>query len=274
MRVLHIWNTAGVAGFIAQAMDELHGTRSKVMMRSSHDPFECTVHGKNYEDRASVFILRCLAHCFFTDVVHVHSMEKLVPWIKRLTRRPVFLHYHGSIIRGLWPEKRRYWRHADEIFVSTSDLLEGAPEGTTYIPNVVNEKLLDQIKFPPRSRFVNGKPVALHDSRWADEEAHEYAEKHGYEILDYSRTLTEGLPHIENLKRLAEYEAYIDVKRDFPGYGDGEILRAHSLTGLEALYLGLNVIRWDGELIDSFPNRHRAEEVVATLYRIYGKYVK
>ena len=271
MKVLHIWNTAGIAGFIAQAMDELHGTRSTVLMRSSCDPYGCTVHGENYEGRASVFLLRCLAQCFFYDVIHVHGLEGLVPWIRMLTRRPVFLHYHGSNIRGLWAEKKRFWKYAHEIFVSTPDLLEGAPEGTTYIPNVVNEKLLDSILVLKKD-YLEG--VALHDRRWADEEAHEYARKHGFEINEYSRTVTEGVPHFDNLKRLAKYEAYIDVKRDFPGYGDGEILRAHSLTGLEALYLGLKVIRWDGELVEGLPNRHRAEEVVATLYKIYGEYVK
>ena len=276
MKVLHIWNTAGIAGFIAQAMDEIHGTKSKVMMRASCDPYGCTVHGENYDERASIFLLRCLAHCFFNDVIHVHGLEGLVPWIRWLTRRPVFLHYHGSDIRGLWADKKRFWKYAHEIFVSTPDLLEGAPEGTTYIPNVVNEELLDYIKYLRRDlgHIKRCAGVALHDRRWADEEAHEYARKHGYEINYYTRTETEGLPHVENLKRLAKYEAFIDVKRDFPGYGDGEILRAHSLTGLEALYLGLKVIRWDGELIDSFPKRHRAENVVGLLYWFYGRYVK
>ncbi len=271
-KVLHIWNTAGVAGFIAKVMDENHGTESKVLMRSSGDPYNCTIKGKNYDERAAVFIARALAHIPFYDIIHVHSLETIIPFIKLVIPwKPLFLHYHGTTIRGLWEEKRKYWRWADEIFVSTPDLCAGAPSRVHWIPNVVNEELCNSTRFHHGPNDFK-KGVALSDSRWADIEAIKFAQAHGYKVEFGYRTLTEGLSHADYLAELVKYPLYIDVKREFPDFGD-QILEAHSLTGLEALFMGRSVIRWDGELIEDFPEHHEARFVVKKLYEIYRRWI-
>lgn len=272
IKILHIWNTAGVAGYIAQAMDHYEGTRSKVLMRSAHDTYGCTIKGKNYDDRAAVFILRALAHSPFYDIIHVHGLEKIIPLIKlAIPWKPLFLHYHGTNIRGLWEEKRKYWRWADEIFVSTPDLLTGAPDKAIWIPNPVNEILCLTTRYHARpDEFRHG--VAFSDSRWAVEEAAELAAHHSLEIEWGHRTLTEGLNHAEYLEYIVDYPVYVDVKRDFPGYGDGSIIEAHSLTALEMLAMGRHVIRWDEELIEDFPAEHNGRAVARKLFEVYGRY--
>lgn len=274
MKVLHIWNTAGVAGFIAKAMDENHPTESKVLMRAACDPYKCTIKGKNYEDRAAVFVARALAHIPFYDIIHVHGLDWLIKWIKlAIPWKPLFLHYHGTNIRGLWEKRRKHWRWADEIFVSTPDLCAGAPSKVIWIPNVVNETLCElTARHAPQIQCKYAE--AFSDSRWAENEAEDLARKHDYRVEFGHRTFTEGIDHSDYLAELVCFPAYIDVKRDFPGYGDGEIIEAHSLTGLEALFMGLEVIRWDGELVEDFPEHHEARFVVKKLYEIYRRYTQ
>ena len=40
LKVLHIWNTAGVGSIIAKYMDKIYGTKSRVVMRKSFDKFD------------------------------------------------------------------------------------------------------------------------------------------------------------------------------------------------------------------------------------------
>lgn len=42
MRILHVWNTAGVASVIAKFMDRLLGTKSLVVHRRAFDLFSVT----------------------------------------------------------------------------------------------------------------------------------------------------------------------------------------------------------------------------------------
>ena len=71
------------------------------------------------------------------------------------------------------------------------------------------------------------------------------------------------------LNRLSRYEYYIDVKKR-----KGKVLEAMSLTGLEALYMGVKVIRWDGKRLYKIPVKHKSERVCKQLNRIYEDLMK
>jgi hypothetical protein len=76
--------------------------------------------------------------------------------------------------------------------------------------------------------------------------------------------------HERFLSFLNEFSVYIDIKRDFYSVpGSDVILRAHSLTGLEALGLGLTVYNWDGEESDIDISKHRPENVIPILWTVY-----
>ena len=71
--------------------------------------------------------------------------------------------------------------------------------------------------------------------------------------------------HIDFIKQLSLYEHYIDVKRH-----DGEVLRAYSLTGIEALYLGVKVINWENKLKSKLPNAFLPYNIAKKIIRVYG----
>ena len=87
--------------------------------------------------------------------------------------------------------------------------------------------------------------------------------------LNIHRAESEPTNHIDYLKSLSRYEYYIDVKKR-----EGKVLEAISLTGLEALYMGVKLIRWDGERIYRFPSKHYSINVCNQLNRIYEGLMK
>ena len=95
MKILHIWNTAGVASIIAKYMDKLFGTVSSVVMRKRYDKFGLTTYGELWDYPASVFKLRCLIRARKFDIIHIHSCDELVPSIRRrYPEKKIVLHYH------------------------------------------------------------------------------------------------------------------------------------------------------------------------------------
>jgi hypothetical protein len=176
--------------------------------------------------------------------------------------KKLILHYHGTRIRGKWARKRKFWRWADHLLVSTPDLLDGAPDGTLYLPNLVDWDVIDELN----SRLIL-KRDALTVSRWADREAHEIARAHSLNLFVHDR-LVSPLDHGTFLKLMSGFTHYIDIKRDFGK--DGEILHAHSLTGLEARALGLTVLNWFGDVAEIDIEKHRPENVIPILEKLYS----
>ncbi|MBS7606180.1 glycosyltransferase, partial [Candidatus Bathyarchaeota archaeon] len=139
MRILHIWNTAGVASVIAKFMDRLFGTKSLVVHRRAFDPFGVTTYGELWDCGAKTFALKCLVLARKFDIIHIHSFDKLIPYLKFLyPNKPIVLHYHGSDIRGKWLQKEKRWSKADAILYSTQDVVnEETPKIAIYSPNPV-----------------------------------------------------------------------------------------------------------------------------------------
>jgi hypothetical protein len=53
-----------------------------------------------------------------------------------------------------------------------------------------------------------------------------------------------------------------------------QILKAMSLTGLEALALGCKVIDWKGDIHNKFPSNHRLKNICVQLMKIYIELLK
>ncbi len=163
MRILHIWNTAGVGGLIARYMDRYYGTESFCVMRSSHDPFDLMTKGKVYDEKAIKWYIRIILMSRKYDVLHLHGLDNLISIFKLLyPSKKIIIHYHGSKIRNKWDTRKRYWKSADHILVSTPDLLEGSPKNAIYIPNIIDEDLVKSISGSPKK-----KGSAFHVDRFA-----------------------------------------------------------------------------------------------------------
>ncbi|MEM4691288.1 MAG: glycosyltransferase [Desulfurococcaceae archaeon] len=253
MKILHIWNTAGVASTLAKFMDRIYGSRSTVIYRRVFDKFGHTIYGELMDCGAKEFVLRAVLRSLKYDIIHIHSLDKLVPIIRILNpRKPIVLHYHGSEIRGKWMIRKKFWNIPNVVvLVSTKDLLNGAPEHVIYLPNPVDTDI-----FHPNPAIVRKPRSALAFRYYIDEvKVRKYAEKYGLELTILEREY----PYLEMPRLLSSYEFFID-RTEIPSL---------SKTALEALACGTKVIRWDGEIIDHLPEEHKPENVVRKLYDIY-----
>lgn len=257
MKILHVWNTAGVASTIAKFMDRIYGTRSTILYRRVFDKFGHTVYGELLDCGAKEFVFRTLLRSLRYDIIHIHSLDNLVLLFKMFNAgKPIVLHYHGSDIRGRWMFRRRYWRFANVVLVSTQDLLIGAPEHVIYLPNPVDTDI-----FHPNQGITRKPRSALAFRYYIDEaKVKYYAEKYGLELTILER----NYPYLHMPKLLGSYEYYID-KTEIPSL---------SKTALEALACGTKVIRWDGQIVHQLPEEHKPENVVKKLYEIYVKLLK
>lgn len=279
MKVIHIWNTAGIGGLIARYMDRMKGTDSVCYMWGKWDPFDqgtektivySTALGNRF-GKIKVPFLALTARHF--DIIHNHGLDGLTPWLRLLyPKKKIILHYHGTRVRGKWAQKKKFYRYADRIIVSTPDLLEGAPVGVLYVPNLMDWDTIDELR-EKREERTDGIRLrdALSVTRWCDEEAGEIARAHGLNLTFHDRT-ENLMSHKDFLRYMTQFSAYIDIKRDFlTGPGTDQILKAHSLTGLEAMGLGLTVYNWRGEESEIDIENHRPENVIPILWEFYNE---
>jgi hypothetical protein len=229
-------------------------------MRGKYDPSNLMAKGKVYNCNWFKWFLICLIKPRKYDIIHVHSYDKIIPFLKLLyPGKKIIIHYHGTLIRGNWSKHRLLFKLADKIIVSTPDLLEGAPQGVEYLPNPIDYDLIDNIS--PNVKI----PKIFHAVRYAEDVAKEYAAKLDKELIIFDRD-SERMAHKEFLTELTKYAYYIDVKR---GHNRPQILEALSLTGLEASYGGAILINWKGDIIPEFPDHHKKDQVCNALYQIY-----
>ncbi len=256
MKILHIWNTAGVASVLAKYQSKVLGWHTWVITRRSYDRYGLTIYGEALKTGTSTFVLKALSLARKFDVIHVHSLDKIVPLFKLIyPSKPLILHYHGSDIRNKWELKKKIWKKADLILVSTPDLLSGAPENVVYLPNPVDTELFRPVHGSknPNSALYIIKRQAGERIDWA----YEVAEKLGLELTIIDRVAS-PIPHIELPRFLNRFEYYIDRKH----------IPSLSKTALEALACGLKVVNWKEEIVEGLPSEHKPDKVVNKLYKI------
>jgi hypothetical protein len=242
-------------------MDRTCGTESEVIMRKAFDKFNFTSdYGKVWDVGATDFVFRALAEARKYDVIHVHSLDRIVPNLKRLyPRKPVVMHYHGVGQTILWSKTESRWKKADAVLIFGADQLANAP------PNVqVSETPVDLDKFHPMAQ----PPVpgtALHIEFGEDELARKLAEEYHVKLTIHD-SKKNPIEHSKFPDFLSRHEYYIDVKNDW--YNRGIRLNCMSKTALEALAVGSKVIKPD-RLITSLPEENRPEVVVRKIYTLY-----
>lgn len=256
LRVLHIWNTAGVASVIAKFVDREFGAESRVIMRRAADRVGLTTYGTAYPDGPARFFFRALQMSAWADVVHVHSLDRIVPWVRRLYGKRVVMHYHGTDIEGRWDEKRQRWSRADYVAVSTPNLLEGGPESAVHVPNPVDTDIFR----PTGAKREPGYAVSFRYGM--DAEAVEAAKRLGLKLTMVERW---SVPHERMPDLLSKYEYYIDMRRP----PDHAVARSIGRAALEALGCGAKVVDWSGKVVDALPPENDPRRVAAKWYEVY-----
>jgi hypothetical protein len=262
VRVLHIWNTAGVASVIAKYTDREFGTMSRVITRLQADRVGLTTFGQAYDEGPTLFFARGLLAARKADVVHVHSLDRIVPWLRRLyAHKPLVVHYHGTDIRGRWGEKSSRWSRADFVAYSTPNLAEGAPASARWMPNPV-----DTEAFYPRG--VQRRPNSALSFRYGmDEEAEALARERSL-TLTWAERWT--VRHEDMPSLLSSFECYIDLRRP-PGHATANSV---GKAALEALACGCRVIDWSGRTLEKLPVENLPASVARAWNGVYQDLLK
>ena len=260
-KVLHVWNTAGVASVIAKFTDREFGSSSTVITRKAADRVGLTNYGTAYGDGPAHFFARALWMARSAEIVHVHSLDRVVPWARRIYSKPVVMHYHGTDIEGRWREKEGRWRNANYIAVSTPNLLVGAPPNAVHVPNPVDTDLFRPI---PGER----DPISAVSFRYGmDAEAEAVAGKLGLKLAMLDRW---GVRYDQMPQTLSRYAYYIDMRRP----PEHAVARSVGKAALEALAMGLKVVDWEGRIIEGLPPEHDPKSVAARWNSIYAGLLK
>jgi glycosyltransferase involved in cell wall biosynthesis len=244
-------------------MDRLCGTESDVMARAVFDQVGLTTYGKTYKDGPFVFLARSFLAARKYDLVHVHSLDRLVPWLDRFYRKkPLVLLYHGTDILGRWDQKKSRWQHADALAYSTSNLSEGAPSKAFLMPNPVDTDL-----FLPRpgNRRLG---TALSIRYGMDAEAEKVAKSRSLELTWVERG---KVPHKDMPSYFSQFEYFLDLRRPT---GFQAPVQSVGRAALEALACGCKVIDWSGRVLHELPGENRPESVVKRWYTLYQGLVR
>ena len=258
IKVIHIFDIAGVSSIIAHTMDKKFGTESIVI--TNRDPWGVTTYGRVLNKHPIVFWFIVLYETRKYDIIHLNFHTQFA-WLFKLfyPKKPLIIHYHGSEIRKKWDTKRD-WRHANYVYVSTKDLLIGAPEHVEYLPNPVDTSL-----FYPRDLSQIPQDSACYFSYDADDVALKLAREHDLCLTIYER----NQPHRIIPEILSKHKLFLDIKRV-----NGVLLYPkgiYSKLALEALRIGLKVISTNGEITSTFPIEHDTELITQKVYATYKK---
>jgi hypothetical protein len=212
-----------------------------------------------YDVSAMGFYFLSLKKAVDYDIIHVHSIDKLVPPLKIYHRKPVVLHYHGTDIRGRGNllAKKIYKSLSNRVLVSTPDLLMDIPSAI-YMPNPVDTDIFKPINGLKR------KNTALFFLKYPDDDnvlkrVRKIGWERGLKLQIFNRRFEGEMIPYTNLPLLYnKYEYFIDRIR----------LNTLSKMALEALACGLKVVK-DDRVILGLPEQHLPFQVIARLMNIY-----
>lgn len=265
LKVLHIWNVAGVSNTLALEQRKL-GVHSDIIARLDLDRFQFyKVHRECFIALPTSFFKFYVQSLFVSrqyDIIHVHWYDWILPYLRFLYRKKrIIIHYHGSDIRYKLEEKRKKFKHADFVAVSTSDLLDHIPEAS-YIPNPV-----DLQHFTRKKDFEKNTALTFQSYNRFEKTvdlAEEEAKKRGL-LMTIVKREEKIISYPEMPRFLETYEHYIDVRQEPI---KDKLLDTLSLTALQSLALGSKVI-FQNQILDEFPLEHDPTSVADKWIEIY-----
>lgn len=217
LKILHIGNVAGVASTLANEQKKMNHkvtvmafNRHCLLFKSDHDNYVLDNFPLNIMRNISLILKLFPRH----DILHFHARSILPFYLDlplwKLFGKIIIIHYHGSDIRN----KKNSCivnRYADNIFVSTPDLLEWVPDAI-WVPNpkategysapdVSNEQKTDSIiiAHAPTNRDVKGTQYIV--------DAVDHLRQEGLKI---ELRVLEGLPHDQVIREFSKADIIID----------------------------------------------------------------
>jgi len=236
MRVLHVWDCAGVGAILAKYQRKL-GVFAEVVKRSGFNQYGIDIFYRTKILKCGVimFYLMLIPIIRRYDVIHFHGCDVLAV-IARLFRKKVVMHFHGSELRDkkivCW-----FWSlFAHVSLVSSPDLLDIMPK-SIWLSAIVDTEHFYKRKCEKEGKFVPHKRM-----------------RGKYKVYVKYQDLPEYLSKYRIFKQL------------------GWKKQALSKLSLECLPCGLTVL-WNGlEIKGKLPKRHEPLNVAKKTLRIYESF--
>ena len=270
MRVLHIWNTAGVGSLISKHLKR-NNIDSVVLMRKGYDPFGmCEYYGDTELNMSGgSFISHAINTAKDFDIIHVHGLYRIVDRLRSIyPKKKIILQHHGTeLTTGDINELIHYYKFVDEIITSTSDLnsyLNRYKIDNTLIENAVDTELFKPIE---RSKF---KPALMFDIRYVDHDSSiAFAQSHCDWDINVIDRESNHVMYSEMPIFLNQYSKFIDVKcYEWTDFNPGQ---AYSKTGRESLACGLDVLNYKGEIVRGLPKEFTPEYQIKNIIDLYNR---
>jgi hypothetical protein len=263
MNILHVWDQAGVSCILAKYQRRL-GHSVDILKRNGYDPFHIFTFYKEplYDLDGKKFINFVIDESKKYDAIHVHSLYKIVPQIrKKYKDKTIILHYHGSELRNglsdisLHKLIKEADNKANYVFLATPDLIKYDSEKRMYIENPIDLEHFKPIimKNQTKKKFLTFKTNQTDINSLTT-----YLQKNNIknDVTIHDRTVMpisyDNMPGF-----LSGYSVYVDIR-----IVNAQLLESLSKTALEALACNLQVLTYDLKYLNQFPSEHNAENVV------------
>jgi len=141
MKILHVWNQAGVASVLAKYQRK-EGRIADVIKRDGFDRYgiEKYYGTEIYHGQAFDFYRYAAKKSLEYDIVHVHSLFFLIPFLIK-KRKPYVIHFHGSELRNIDLKRKLLLKITKpKMLISTPDLLCLLPNAE-WLPTPVDTEL-------------------------------------------------------------------------------------------------------------------------------------
>jgi len=295
VRILHIWDQAGVACILAK-YQRLQSHETKVILIGAPDKYGIYKFYEEYISNSKLeeLVEKCLEESELADVIHIHSRVDILLKVRRKFGRSkkIILHYHGTDIRRLYGRENqvpcrlhlsnivlnsrtmakvlrkkqfhiRAQRLADVVIVSTPDLLP-LVSNAIYLPNPIDTDHFTADKFFSKPR---GARALTMDTEAIDIGfSLNYCKQHNVnQEIDVYNRIKDPIMYKDMPAFLNKYGLYVDVR-----YVDGNILENLSKTALEALGCGLQVLDYQLKYHCGLPIEHYPINVISRLSSIYS----
>jgi glycosyltransferase involved in cell wall biosynthesis len=295
MRILHVWDQAGVA-FVLAKYQRLQGHDSRAIMVREYDKYGIGRFYNEYVIEATLedFVEKSICESRSADILHIHSRSDLVFKFREEfgNSKRIIIQFHGTDIRGIKKQKlphrsklsdlavrgiftyRRVrdsilikkrihsqaQRLADAVIVSTPDLLP-LVSNAIYLPNPI-----DTDHFRPEKSSSKPERALTMDTEATDIRLTlNYCKKQNVELdIDVYNRIKDPIMYGDMPAFLKKYGLYVDVR-----YVDGKILENLSKTALEALACGLDVLDYKLNRRHGLPVEYNPMNVTSRLEAIY-----
>lgn len=267
MNVLHIIDIAGIGSILSHYHSKFNKGNSTIFYHKKNN-FSFTI-SRYYEGQSFIkfrnLLIKSIIESRYYDLIHVHSVEHLVPIFKLLGKK-VVLHYHGSDIRmsnRSLDKKRIFSRSLADLILYNdkkvkSKIITFRNVKKRFLPNPIDTELFTR-KICDKTGGISYISASLDKNK---------TKKAIKQIMNAKIIETDKIqvPYPLMPEIFSKYEKYIDIRITT----EGETLEEFSTTALQALACRCKVYLND-KFITKFPNEHLPEKVIEKLNSYYSE---